>query len=141
MKRLTTIALLAAAIAVTGCGKKSDKTENKPAAGAPSDAEFEGLMNKFVGMFDAMGAAVDAAGDDCGKLAEGLGKVMDDNKDFMESAKKWKGNAEMDKKAEEWMKGHMDKMMPTMMKIGTAGQKCASDAKFAEVMKRFDELK
>jgi hypothetical protein len=188
MKRLTVIALLASAIAFTGCKKKDEgnkpaTTENKPAAGTaagtaapaagtaapaagtaapaagtaapadpaagtaapagdtagapaamPSDAEFEAMMNKALGMFDGMAKAVDAAGDDCGKLADGMAKVMDDNKDFIESAKKWKDNPEMDKKAEEWMKGKMEAMMPSMMKIGTAGTKCASDAKFAEVM-------
>ena len=75
------------------------------------------------------------------KVCDGMAKVMDDNKDFIESAKKWKDNPEMDKKAEEWMKGKMEAMMPSMMKIGTAGTKCASDAKFAEVMKRMDDLK
>ncbi len=197
MKRLTVIALLASAIAFTGCKKKDEgnkpaTTENKPAAGTaagtaapaagtaapaagtaapaagtaapadpaagtaapagdtaapaggaamPSDAEFEAMMNKALALFDGMAKAVDASGDDCGKLADGMAKVMDDNKDFLESAKKWKDNPEMDKKAEEWMKGKMEAMMPSMMKIGAAGQKCASDAKFTEVMKRMDELK
>ena len=189
MKRLTVIALLASAIAFTGCKKKDEgnkpaTTENKPAAGTaagtaapaagtaapaagtaapadpaagtaapagdtaapaggaamPSDAEFEAMMNKAIGLFDGMAKAVDAAGDDCGKLADGMSKVLDDSKDFIESAKKWKDNAEMDKRAEEWMKGKMEALMPNMMKIGTAGQKCASDAKFIEVMKRMEEL-
>jgi len=114
MKRLTVIALLASAIAFTGCKKKDEgnkpaTTENKPAAGTaagtaapaagtaapaagtaapaagtaapadpaagtaapagdtagapaamPSDAEFEAMMNKALGMFDGMAKAVDA---------------------------------------------------------------------------------
>jgi hypothetical protein len=47
----------------------------------------------------------------------------------------------MDKRAEEWMKGKMDAMMPNMMKIGTAGQQCASDPEFIEAMKPLDDLK
>ncbi|MBK9036781.1 MAG: hypothetical protein IPL61_36950 [Myxococcales bacterium] len=190
MKRLSVIALLAAAIAFTGCKKKDEgnkpaTTEAKPAAGTaapaggtaapaagtatpaagtaapagdttgtppadttgtaptgagPSDAEFEKMMGNALAMFGAMGKAVDAAGDDCGKLADGIQKVMDDNKDFIETAKKYKDNPDMDKKAEEWMKGHMSEVMEPMMKVGAAGQKCSSDAKFAEVMKKFEEL-
>ena len=188
MKRLTTIALFAAAVVLAGCGKKDEKkpatTTAAPAAGtaavapaggtaavapaggtaavapaggtaavaptgtdpvaptgaAPTDAEFEAMMGKAITMFESMGKAVDAAGDDCGKLADGLNKVLDDNKDFIEGAKKVQDNAEMKKKGEEWMKGHMDQIMGPMMKVGTAGQKCATDPKFAEFQKRFDEM-
>ena len=176
MKRLTTIALFAAAVVLAGCGKKDEKkpatTTAAPAAGtaapaagtaapaagtaavdpaagtaapaaggpAPTDAEFEAMMGKAIGMFESMGKAVDGAGDDCGKLADGLNKVLDDNKDFLETAKKYQDNADMKKKGEEWMKGHMDQIMGPMMKVGTAGQKCATDPKFAEFQKRFDEM-
>ena len=34
-----------------------------------------------------------------------------------------------------------DAMMPNMMKIGTAGQQCASDPEFIEAMKPLDDLK
>ncbi|MEZ4403608.1 MAG: hypothetical protein R3B06_26525 [Kofleriaceae bacterium] len=111
-----------------------------PTAAAPADADFEANMNKAVAMFEAMGKAAEAAGEDCGKAAEGLGKVMDDNKDFMEQAKKWDADPAFKAKSEEWMKGHMDQLMAPMMKVGTLGQKCATDAKFAEVMKRFDSM-
>ncbi len=107
----------------------------------PSDAEFEALMIKSLAMFDAMGAAADAAGSDCGKLAAGLDHVLDDNQEFMASARKWKGNADMDRRAEAWMKNHVDEIMPVMMKIVTAGQQCAADPAFAATMRRFDELK
>ncbi len=112
-----------------------------PAVAAASDAELEALMAEAMGMFNAMGAVVDAAGSDCGKLAAGLDHVLDDNQEFMASARKWKGNADMDRRAEEWMKDHMNEMMPVMMKIGTAGQQCAADPAFAATMRRFDELK
>ena len=67
--------------------------------------------------------------------------VLDANKDFIASASQWRDSAEMDKRAEEWRKGKMDAMMPNMMKIGTAGQQCASDPEFIEAMKPLDDLK
>jgi hypothetical protein len=107
---------------------------------APTDAEFEAMMGKAVTMFTAMGAAADASAGDCGKLATSLEKVMADNKDFIEQAKKYKGNPDMDKKGEEWMKAHQDQVMGPMMKVAGAGQKCAGDAKFMAVMEKLGEL-
>lgn len=199
MNRLTVIAMLAAAIAITGCKKKDEgnkpATTEKPAAGsaagsavvpaggsavapaggsaamvdpaagsaavpaggsavavdpaagapaaggpAPTEAEFEAMMGKAVAMFTAMGDAADKSGGDCGKLAESLEKVMADNKDFIEQAKKYKDNPDMDKKGEEWMKAHQDQVMGPMMKVAGAGQKCAGDAKFMAVMEKLGEL-
>ena len=159
MKQLVAVGLMC----VIACGGSSSKPAQQPTlantpepapkaapepapeppfdASTVSDAEFDATMNQAIAMFEAMAAATDAAAGDCGKLADGMATVMDDSKDFIESAKKWKDNAEMDKKAEEWMKGKMESMMPSMMKIGAATQKCGSDAKFAEVMKRMDDLK
>jgi len=110
-------------------------------ASSVSDAEFEATMNQAIAMFDAMAAATDAAAGDCSKLAAGMTTVLDANKDFIASASQWKDNAELDKRAEEWMKGKMEAMMPNMMKIGTAGQQCASDPAFIEAMKPLDDLK
>ena len=97
-------------------------------------------MAKALVMFNAMAAATDAAGEDCGKLADGLNKVLDDNASFLADAKRFQDNEDMKKRGEEWMKGHMDEIMGPMMKVGMAGQKCASDPKFAAFQKRFDEM-
>lgn len=109
-------------------------------ASSVSDAEFEATMNQAIAMFDAMAAATDAAAGDCHKLSVGFVGVLDDNHAFIDTARRWKGSADMDARTEAWMKVHMDGMMPAMIKIGTAGQKCADDAEFQAVMKRFDEL-
>lgn len=112
-----------------------------PDASAVSDAEFEAMMNRALGMFDAMGAAADAAAGDCHKLAVGFNQVIDDNQAFLDDARRWKDDPAMDARAEAWMKDRMDGMMPVMMKIGTAGQQCSGDAEFQAVMQRLDELK
>lgn len=199
MKKLTLIAMFAAAVAFTGCKKKDEgnkpATTEKPATGTttttttttpptggsavvpptggsavdpgtgaavvapgtpgttttttttttpgaptPSDAEFEAMMGKAVAMFTAMGDAADKAGGDCGKLAASLEKVMADNQGFIDQAKKYKDNPEMDKKGEEWMKAHQDQVMGPMVKVAGAGQKCAGDAKFMAVMEKLGEL-
>lgn len=125
-----------------GSAAPADPAAGAPAAGgpAPTDAEFEAMMGKAVAMFKAMGDAADASGGDCGKLAGALEKVMADNKDFIEQAKKYKDNPDMDKKGEEWMKAHQDQVMGPMMKVAGAGQKCAGDAKFMAVMEKLGEL-
>ena len=156
MKQLVTVGLMC----VIACGGSSKPAQQPPVANTPapapeptpapapapapgsvSDADFEAMMNRAMAMFDAMGAAVDAAAGDCHRLSVGFNQVIDDNQAFLDDAKRWKDDAEMDKRAEEWMKGKMEAMMPVMMKIGTAGQQCSGDAEFQAVMKRMDELK
>jgi len=97
-------------------------------------------MEQAVAMFEAMGAAADNAGADCGKLADGLDQVMNDNSAFIASAKKYKNNPDMDKRGEEWMKVHQDQVMGPMMKVAGAGQKCSTDAKFMAVMQRLSKI-
>ena len=109
-------------------------------APAMSDEAFEAMMAQAVAMFTAMGAAADAAGADCGKLADGIDQVMGDNQPFIASMAQYKDDEAMDKRAQEWMQGHMDEVMQPMMKVGTAGQQCASDPKFQATMKRFEEM-
>jgi len=137
-------------VANTPAEEAPPAAEPPPAAAPPvadadastvSDAEFEGLMNKAIAMFNAMGAAADAAGDDCHTLSVGFNQVLDDNRAFIDDVNRWEGNAAMNARAEAWMKPRIDQMMPAMMKIGTATTKCASDAEFQTVMKRMDELK
>jgi len=146
-------------VALVACGGSKSRPEtvppsNVPAAeekpvepaptpgvvATPSDAEFEVMMEQAVAMFEAMGAAADNAGADCGKLADGLDQVMNDNSAFIASAKKYKNNPDMDKRGEEWMKVHQDQVMGPMMKVAGAGQKCSTDAKFMAVMQRLSKI-
>lgn len=118
-------------------------TEPEPAPAdnrEPTDAEVEAMMAQAMTMFIAMGDAVDAAGSDCGKIAAGLSATLDANREFLATAKQWKGNAAMDQKAEAWMQVHMNELMPHVMKVGTASQTCAGQPAFDAVMKRFEEL-
>ncbi len=113
-----------------------------PAGTAPamSDAEFEATMKQMLTLIGQMGSAVDAAGGDCGKLADGMEKVLTDNTAFIEKMKTYKDSADMQKKSGEWMQNHMAEVMGPGMKIAEASQKCASDAKFAAAMKKMEAL-
>jgi hypothetical protein len=156
MKQLVAVGLMC----VIACGGSSKPPAeqptlaNKPAEEAPpapapapaidastiSDAEFDAMMNQSIVMFEAMAAATDAAAGDCHKLSVGFIAVLDGNRAFVDEARRWKGNAELGARVEAWMNEHMDAMMPAMMKIGGAGQQCASDPEFQGVLKRFEEL-
>ena len=122
---------------MAGSGVAPGTTTTGP---APTDAEFEAMMGKAITMFTAMGDAADKACGDCTKLATALEKVMTDNQAFIDQAKKYKDNPEMEKKGDEWMKAHQDQVMGPMMKVVGAGQKCQGDAKFLAVMEKLGEL-
>lgn len=144
-------------IAVLGCSKSKPATtpppqpepapiveaEPEPAPPPPAapltDAEFAAMMDQALAMFNAMGAAVDAAGDSCSKLAAGLNRVLDDHAAFVATAKQRQNDEDVKARGEEWMKSHMDEVMAPMMKVATAGQKCTNDAAFAAFQKRFEE--
>ncbi|MBK9036782.1 MAG: hypothetical protein IPL61_36955 [Myxococcales bacterium] len=111
-----------------------------PVEPTTEDDAFEAMMRQALTMFRGMGAAVDASGDDCDKLADNIQRVMDDNRDFLAQAKLYKDDKAMDQRAEAWMKEHMSEVMEPIMKVGSAAQRCASNAKFVAVMKRLDEL-
>ena len=149
MNRLTMIAMLAVSVAALGCGGKKDKdkatavapTGSAPAAGGTmSQADFEANMGKAMAMFTAMGDAADKAGGDCGVLASSIDKILVDNNDFIEHVKKWDADPSMKAKGDEWMKAHQSEMMGPMMKVGAAGQKCSTDAKFMAVMEKLENL-
>ena len=110
------------------------------ATAGPTDEEFERMMEQAVAMFDAMGAAADANPNDCGKLADAIEQVLTDNEAFLAEARRYHDSPEMDQKGEAWMKANQDRVMAPMMKVATAGQKCASDAKFMAVMERLGKL-
>lgn len=117
MKRiLPALALLTATFALNGCN--SDPYESA------------------VKMMEEMAEISDKNKDDCGKLADELGKFLDSNKSKIEEMKKM-GKDEKDKeaakKAEEKYK---DRMAAAMGKMMPAQAKCAADPKFQETMKK-----
>lgn len=163
MRTLSKSALaLAAALALTACGGKAKPASTTPdVAPAPApapapaatkpepgsyasrpvaDADVDALMGQAVAMFAAMGDAADQAGGDCGKLAAALEQIMGDHEAFIAEAKAWNGNAEMDRRGEEWMNSHQDEVMGPMMKVAGEGQKCASDPAFMAAMEKLSAV-
>lgn len=110
-------------------------------AGKPlSDAEFDALMGRVVAMFTAMGDAADKHAADCAKLGAALEKVLVDHRPVIDEAKKFEQDEAMNQRAEAWMKDHQDQVMPPMMKVASAGQKCASDPAFQRAMEKMQAL-
>ena len=114
--------------------------EPAPPPGSLTDEQFEAMMAKAIVMFNAMSSAVDVAGGDCGKLADGLNQVLDDYASFIAEAQRRQEDEGVKKRGEEWMQAHMDEVMGPMMKVGTAGQRCFADPAFQSFQQRFDAM-
>lgn len=131
----------AAGTADPAAGTADPAAGSAAAAGtAPADPEMEATMKQLVGMLGQMASAVDAAGGDCGKLAGSVEKVLADNSALIEKMKVYKDNPDLQKKSGEWMQNHMGELMGPGMKVAEATQKCATDPKFAEAMKKMAAL-
>jgi len=89
----------------------------------------DAMMDKMVTMMEDLGKAVDAAGDDCGKMASGVEAVVKkyegDIKDMKAAAEKLKGDKEQAEKLMKKYGDRMQKVMPKMMGM----MKCADDPK------------
>jgi hypothetical protein len=102
----------------------------------------DAMMDKMLDMMDEIGNAVDAAGSDCGKMADGVDAVvkkhegdLKDMKAFSEKMKKDEDKA----KQEEMMKKYgprLEKVMPKMMGM----MKCAEDPKMKAVQAKLDGM-
>jgi 3-oxoacyl-ACP reductase-like protein len=108
-------------------------------AASLSDADFEAMMQQAVGMFAALGAAADNSAGDCGKLADLVDQAMVDHHPFIAAIGKYKGDAAMDKRSNDWISAHPDAMTP-VTKFAGAASKCTSDPKFTATMKRLGDL-
>ena len=111
--------LALAMLAGTGCSK-SDPAE------------------KMVAMMEDLGNAVDKAGDDCGKMADGVEAVAKkyDLKAMKEAAEKMKGNKEEAEKLAKKYGDRMQKVMPKLMGM----MKCADDPKMKAVQAKFQGM-
>jgi hypothetical protein len=162
--------VMAAALALAGCGKKDANqpatvpaevmdpaapagptATTEPAApadpatppagsSAMSDADFEALMARVVAMFDAMGAAADKHGSDCGELADALDTVITGHRPLIAEVKAFEKDPAMNQRGEVWLKDHQDRIMTPMMKVAGASQKCADDPKFQKTMEKMNDL-
>jgi hypothetical protein len=110
------------------------------ASSAMSDADFEALMARVVAMFDAMGAAADKHGGDCGKLADALDKVITDHRPLVAEVKAFEKDPAMNQRGEAWLKDHQDRIMTPMMKVAGMSQRCADDPRFQKTMEKMNEL-
>jgi hypothetical protein len=116
---LLSASLAVATLAGTGC-HKSDPAE------------------KMVTMMEDLGNAVDKAGDDCGKMADGVEAVAKkyDLKAMKESAEKMKGNKEQAEAMAKKYGDRMQKVMPKLMGM----MKCADDPKMKAVQEKFQGM-
>ena len=93
----------------------------------------DATMDKMLTMMEEMGKAVEAAGSDCGKMADGVQAVVTKYEGDLKGMKAYSESMKGDKaKAEELMKKYgdrMQKVMPAMMGM----MKCAEDPKFKAV--------
>jgi len=150
--RIVTLALVFA-VAACGGGNKSSSTtplppaETPPAEAAPAvappppmtEADLEALMQKSLAMFTAMSDAAAAAGGDCAKLATSIEKVIADHRDLLETAKKYKGNADVEKRTEEWTTTHQAEVATSLTKFGEAANQCGADPAFQAAMAKLDQ--
>lgn len=107
-----------------------------PACSKGADAQ----MDKMVTMMEDLGKAVESAGGDCAKMADGVQAVVSkyegDLKGMKAAGEKMKGDKAQ---AEELMKKYgdrMQKVMPQMMGMA----KCADDPKMKEVSKKLEGM-
>lgn len=105
---------------------------------APACSKGGDDAEKMVTMMEQMGNAVEAAGDDCGKMADGVSAVMNkyDLAALKASAEKMKADKA---KAEEMMKKYGDRMNKAMPKF-MGMMKCADDPKMKALEEKFKGL-
>jgi hypothetical protein len=93
---------------------------------------------KMVSMMEDLGNAVDSAGGDCGKMADGVEAVANkyDLKSMKAEAEKMKGDKA---NSEAMMKKYGDRMQKVMPKL-MGMMKCADDPKMKAVQAKFDGM-
>jgi len=150
--RIVTLALVLAVTACGGGNKSGSSTPLPPTDPAPSEkptpvegppppmteAELETLMRKSLAMFKAMSEGAEAAAGDCAKLATSVEKVIGENRDLLETAKRYKGDADVDKRTEAWTTTHKDEVAASLMKFGEAANQCGADPAFQAAMGKLD---
>jgi hypothetical protein len=105
---------------------------------AACKSKEEGAVEEMISMMEAMGNAIESAGDDCGKMAANL-EAVGKKYDLAKIKKNVEGIKGDEKQAEEMMKKYaprMEKAMPKMM----GAMKCSDDPKMKEVQAKFDGM-
>src|SRR5688572_3877196 len=115
---------LSLVLALVACGGKSKPsttpptdpepvvTEPGPTGGdpaavtpkaTPSDAELDALFARSLDFFDELAVVLSANTGDCKKMATEIEGVFNRNQALLEEAKSYKGNPEVDQKADAYM--------------------------------------
>jgi len=117
--KIKTLVLASALVFSASCGKKD-----------PAE--------QIVSMMEEVANAADAAGGDCGKMADGMSAVMNkyDLKSLKEEGNKMKADKEASKKLMEKYGPRMEKVMPKLMGLA----KCADDPKMKELNAKFKDV-
>ncbi len=108
------------------------------AAGAlPTDAEIAAAAGKAVGFIDELAVAIEVNASDCQAMAGAIDGVITRHGRFLEDARRWKGNVEIEAKLEAHMQesGVMERAMQKMMPGMTA---CAADPAVAAALAAVD---
>ena len=149
---------LAFALALVACGGKSKpattptpdpapaeptgEPTGEPAATTPkptpSDAELEAMFAKTLELFETLGPAVEAAGQDCAKMATAMEGVLGQYESLLAEARSYEGNAEDDAKADAYFAERGDRLQKSLAKMGPGLSACSEDAEVKRVMARFE---
>lgn len=114
------------------------------AAACGGGSSDDAIIEKSVVIMEEMGAAIDGAGDDCGKMATSLEGVLKKHEGDLNKLKEMKEKLKEDKAAKEKMakaaekyKDRMKAVMPKMMGM----MKCGEDPKMKELNEKFKALR
>lgn len=104
------------------------------ACGGSGDAEK--TTEEMITVLEQLGKVAKDNRDDCGKMAAGMEKILEDNSALFERAKKLKGSEADQKKL---MEKYGDKLMAATMGLMPA-MKCATDPKMAAMKEKYGSV-
>jgi|GEM_PF-5349073 len=105
----------------------------------PSEAELESMFERSLAFFEQLGTAIETNKNDCPQMAKALDQIFTDNMALLDEAKSYKGNTDVDAKADAYMEQHNDRLTAATTKMSNGMTACASDQAVQAVMRRFDE--
>lgn len=108
-----------------------------PSGASPSDVEIQAAAGKAVAFIDELSVAIEVNASDCQLMAGAIDGVIARHGRFLEDARRWKGNADVEAKLEAHMQesGVMERAMQKMMPGMTA---CAADPAVAAALAAVD---
>ena len=98
------------------------------------------MMTDAVTFVTELAAAVEASGADCDALATRFARVMDDNRHFVEQARRYSHERDVDRRSRDWMREHGEPLRVPLATIGPSGQRCLGNRRVMSVMETLGEL-